>query len=140
MLKNKILVIAIALILAVPVFAEEAESAAQSVAQTENVESVINNNEVEQPEVKEENNNEAASTPYKEPISKKKIAKKFLLAMTGVVLSSLAIYICLSLYNKIREGFAAQNVSPADRKESLEEPQDFLDSIKTFLDKTHWGE
>ena len=77
------------------------------------------------------------SIDYKQPVSKRKIAKKFLLAMGGVTISSLALFILLSLYNKMRENFLNQ-IKTLDGKTSLEVPDDFENSIKTFLDQTSW--
>ena len=39
---------------------------------------------------------------YKQPVSKRKIAMKFIYAMCGVAVSSILLFVLLSLYNKIR--------------------------------------
>lgn len=75
--------------------------------------------------------------PYKQPVSKKKTIKKFLLAMLGVGLSSLIIYIGLTLYNKLRDGFTAKPVLP-NNQTSLTTPDTLNDAVKSFLEKTKW--
>lgn len=76
-------------------------------------------------------------TPYKQPVSKRKIAKKFLLAMGGVATSSLIIFLLLTLYNKVREGFVSGAKTP-DGEVSLETPEDLQGAVRAFLDKTDW--
>ncbi len=77
-------------------------------------------------------------TIYKQPISKRKIVKKFLAAMGGVVVSSLALFFLLTLYNRIREGYVSQTKS-VEGEPSLETPDDLNSAVKTFLDKTNWS-
>ena len=74
---------------------------------------------------------------YKEPIAKKKLFKKFFAAMGGVVISSLALFIILSLYNRAREKFL-NPVKTTEGETSLESPEDLNSAVKTFLDKTKW--
>ena len=74
---------------------------------------------------------------YKQPISKRKIAKKFLTAMFGVLVSSLVIFLGLSLYNKIREGFIPEIKTP-EGETPLKTPENIEEAVKTFLDKTKW--
>ena len=80
---------------------------------------------------------EAAPETFKQPISRRKIAKKFLAAMGCVALSSLLIFLILSLYNRIREKFLNQVKTP-DGETSLETPDDYESAVRTFLDKTNW--
>ena len=75
--------------------------------------------------------------PYKQPISKGKLFKKFLLAMFVTLLSSALLYLGLSMYNKIREGGAIQIKTP-DGETPLSSPKDFGDAVKIFLNKTKW--
>lgn len=77
------------------------------------------------------------SSSYKEPISKRKIVKKFLAAMGGVAISSFAIFFILSAYNRIREGFE-NSVKTLDNEVTLETPEDLKGAMKVFLDKTKW--
>ena len=75
---------------------------------------------------------------YKVPIEKKKIIKKFLVAMGAVVGSSLLIYFGLTAYNRVRENLLGQN-SMQIGESSLETPENIEDAVKTFLDKTNWS-
>ena len=81
---------------------------------------------------------EQEAITYKQPVSKRKIAKKFLLAMAGVAISSIILYLLLSLYNKIRAGFAGSQEIDTGKEPSLETPDNLIDAVKTFLDKTRW--
>lgn len=76
-------------------------------------------------------------TTYKQPVSKRKIAKKFLLAMGGVAASSLIIFLMLTVYNKVREGFSSGAKTP-DGEVSLETPDDLQGAVRAFLNKTDW--
>ncbi len=76
-------------------------------------------------------------TPYKQPVSKRKIAKKFLLAMGGVAASSCIIFLLLTLYNKVRESFVDGAKTP-EGEVSLETPDDLQGAVRAFLDKTDW--
>ena len=74
---------------------------------------------------------------YKQPISNRKIAKKFLLAMAGVAVSSFTIFFLLSVYNKIRSGFVNQVKTP-EGETSLKTPDDLDEAVKSFIKKTQW--
>ena len=78
------------------------------------------------------------ASPYKQPISKKKIAKKFLLAMGGVLISSILLYGGLSAYNRVRDD-VVKPVKTPDGETSLKTPNDMEEAVKTFLEKTKWG-
>ena len=75
---------------------------------------------------------------YKQPVSKRKIAKKFLLAMAGVAISSIILFVLLSIYNKIRAGFAGPSQVDTGKEPSLETPDNLTDAVRAFLDKTKW--
>lgn len=75
--------------------------------------------------------------PYKKPISKRKIIKKFLFAMFGVGISSFLIFFGLSLYNRVREKLFSQVKTP-EGETSLQTPDDLDGAVKTFLEKTNW--
>lgn len=80
------------------------------------------------------------SYAFKQPVSKKKIAKKFLLAMGGVGISSIILFLMLSMYNKLRESFKGGSIHPVQEGEApLETPDNLTDAVRTFLDKTRWG-
>lgn len=81
---------------------------------------------------------EEEQVDYKNPIDKKKIAKKFLMAMGAVAGSSFLIYFGLTAYNRVRENLLGSH--SADGVEtSLETPENLEDAVKTFLDKTNWS-
>ena len=75
---------------------------------------------------------------YKEPIGKKKLAKKFLVAMLCVAGTSMFLYVTLSLYNRIRDGVVSQGPIPPEGEKPLDAPCDLTDAVKTFVEKTHW--
>lgn len=77
-------------------------------------------------------------TQFKQPISKRKIAKKFLAAMGGVAASSFAIFFILSVYNRVRDGYITNNPNNSEEA-SLETPDNLNSAIKAFLDKTKWN-
>lgn len=81
---------------------------------------------------------ENAKTEYKQPISKRKIAKKFLAAMGGVGVSSFLIFFLLTLYNRVREQ-VLNPVKTPDGETSLRTPDDINNAVKTFLEKTDWS-
>jgi len=80
-----------------------------------------------------------APIEYKQPMSRKKLAKMFILAMAGVAVSSILLYVILTIYNKIRDSFINGSDSPAPQNEtSLTTPDNLTEAVKTFLDKTKW--
>ena len=74
---------------------------------------------------------------YDLPDSRKKIIKKFLAAMGGVGVSSFAIFVMLTAYNRIRERMS-NPTKTVEGDISLESPADIEDAVKVFLDKTRW--
>lgn len=120
-MKNKIFTILIATILLMPVSVQAVEDAdiVQDVATTQN--------EIET----------VTEDIYKQPVSKRKIAKKFLLAMSGVAISSITIFVMLTIYNRLRENFTAKR-DTSDEEISLETPEDIQSAVKSFLSKTDW--
>lgn len=135
MLKNKLLTLMLLLALCTPILAEEpinSDFSANTVnqeVQTETFEQIKANSSAAK---------EQEAITYKQPVSKRKIAKKFLLAMAGVAISSIILYLLLSLYNKIRAGFAGAQEIDTGKEPSLETPDNLIDAVKTFLDKTRW--
>ena len=75
----------------------------------------------------------SGSIPYKQPVSKRKVA------MGGVGISSILLFVTLSLYNKVRSSIieAAKEIPPKGET-SLVTPESLTDAIKTFLEKTKW--
>lgn len=70
----------------------------------------------------------------KEPVSKKKMAYKFLMAMLGVATSSVVLYVGLSAYNRFFSGQPSAVVG----LNSLRPPENFKDAVNVFLEKTDW--
>ena len=146
MLKNKIIAIILACMLLSPVIAEETDTAMpadeREILETvypQAAESEVVNNTEEATAQTEQKQIAEPQIPHKQPISKRKIAKKFLLAMLGVGISSVLIFGILTIYNKVREGFMTGEDLPEDKKvTSLETPDTLTDAVKTFLDKTKW--
>ena len=79
------------------------------------------------------------SSQYKQPTSKKKLAKKFIIAMLCVAGASVFIYITLNIYNKIRDGLTADTTIPPEGEKPLDAPSDITEAVKTFIEKTKWN-
>jgi len=136
-MKNRFFVILLGLMLLLPVSAEEMGNETLPLEDNNVYEEVsdsgdgISNNETliqsEIPQV----------LPHKQPVSKKKIIKKFLLAMLGVGASSILIFVSLSIYNKIKNGVVrSEYITNGDS--SLNTPDNITDAVKSFLEKTKW--
>ena len=136
MLKNKFFTILLALMFISPVLAEFEEISPESTL------TPIVHEDIEQRTVNQINEElpKLDVIPHKQPVSKKKIAKKFLLAMSGVGISSFLIFFILTIYNKIRDSIIKSTKEmTSDGKTSLVTPVNLTDAIKTFLDKTKWN-
>lgn len=128
MLKNKILTVFIALMLVSPVIAEETTGEALTpITETTQQESVA---QQELPPVD--------TIQYKQPVSKKKMAKKFLIGMGSVAVSSILLFLILTIYNKIRANILAPKTEQTQGETSLVSPENLTDAVKTFLDKTKY--
>ena len=121
-MKNKFFAIILSVVLLLPV-------AVWAVDSTLDAESVPVINQIDE-------DIDFVENDYKQPISKRKIAKKFLYAMAGVGVSSFAIFFMLTLYNRIRERYLQVNTLDGDT--SLETPEDMSSAVKVFLEKTRW--
>lgn len=140
-MKNKVIFIALALILSLPVSVQAVDEVIQEPVayeqqvpvETENLEEGV----VPQTTLSDEDK-DPESFPKPKPISKKQVAKKFLAAMFGVICSSLIIFFGLSIYNRIRENIKNQVKTP-EGTTPLATPDDMESAVKTFLDKTRWG-
>ena len=75
---------------------------------------------------------------FKTPYSKKKLAKKFIIAMLCVAGCSIFLYGTLTVYNKIRDGILSSEQTPPEGEKPLDTPSDLTEAIKTFMDKTMW--
>lgn len=128
---NKILTIILAIVLSLPIAVWAADSIEDTVTVQSETDFPVVNTLDDEVDIQED------EVQYKQPISKRKIAKKFLAAMAGVTLSSVAIFILLTVYNRFRERYLSAVKTP-DGEISLETPEDINSAIKTFLDKTKW--
>lgn len=137
LMKNKVFFIFLALILSLPVSVQAVDEA---IPEAETVESAMPETQTVDvpPVLNPEINLDPNSFPHREPISKKKIAKKFLLAMLGVAISSFAIYFILTLYNKVRETVLNPNKT-VEGETPLTTADDIDSAVKTFLEKTKWS-
>jgi len=135
MLKNRIFTILLMIILCMPVIAEPETTEAAIPLTPISQEAPLGSTA----ETTEETLPEADIIPYKQPAGKRKIAKKFLLAMSGVAISSILLYVILTIYNKIREGIieTAKEIPP-EGETSLVTPDNLTDAVKVFIEKTKW--
>ena len=78
------------------------------------------------------------SSTFKQPSSKKKLAKRFIIGMFSVLACSVFLYVILSVYNKIRNLVAFSASENKVDENSLETPTDLTEAVKTFIDKTKW--
>ena len=139
-MKNKIfgIIIAIMLLLPATVWAVDDMLLAEE-TQTPVAEEFVETQQLDEDTTVEESQmQETQASPYKQPIGKKKIVKKFLLAMGGVIFSSLLLYGGLTAYNRVRDGVVKPIKAP-DGETSLKTPSDTQEAVKTFLEKTNWG-
>ena len=60
------------------------------------------------------------------------------MAMGGVALSSILLFLILTLYNKIRTGFLAPKAEQTNGETSLVTPENLTDAVRIFLDKTKY--
>ena len=120
MLKNRLVILVLMLIMAAPVIAETPVLPEEIQSQELVQEPVIN------------------TVNYKQPVSKRKIAKKFLMAMGGVAVSSILLFVMLSLYNKIRDKVLMPETP--DNETSLVTPDNQTDAVRVFLEKTKWDD
>lgn len=145
MLRNRIFTILLALTLAMPITvnAEIFSEPLVNPAQEETLSPLPTDTQEETVEKLPPELNDPNSYAFKQPVSKKKIAKKFLLAMLGVTISSIVLFVLLSLYNKVRKTLidgasAVQKLSADNDETSLQTPESLTQAIKIFLDKTKW--
>lgn len=70
----------------------------------------------------------------KQPIGRRQVAMKFLLAMLGVAASSVVIFVMLSIYNKFMYG--SRNNTQNETDNDFKTPSNIKDAINIFLKKT----
>ena len=137
-MKNRIFTILLSVLLTLPMIAWAEDTVAiNETTESEAVE-ILEDGAIEQNDNEVISDSEAqVEQQYKQPLSKRKIAKKFLAAMGGVGLSSFAIFFLLTFYNRIRENYV-KPIKTLDGETSLETPNGLNNAIKTFLEKTDW--
>lgn len=153
MLKNKILTIVIALVLVAPtisvkdsidkvgthsLFPPYSVALAEGVEQTEENTENVGWEERERSHQIQQEEQDVSTIPYKQPVSKRKMAKKFLIGMGSVAVSSILLFLILTVYNKIRESILAPKQDQQTGETSLVTPESLTDAVKTFLNKTKY--
>ncbi len=141
---NKLFAILISCFLMFPALAIEQETgiAPQNTAALETISqedaTALNENGLR--EEIEDIQESAMPSPYKEPVSKKSLIKKLLMAMLCVGASSVFIYAVLSIYNKIRTKiyYDTEVPAPQENEKPLKAPMDLIDAIKSFIEHTNW--
>lgn len=129
---NKLFAILIMFSLSLPVLAIEEQEAGIEPQDNNAIEETIPN------DVLLPSKNQDVNTTYKQPMSKKKLAKKFIIAMLCVAGTSVFLYGTLSVYNKLKDGLLSQPAPPEGDK-PLDTPVDLTEAVKTFIDKTRWN-
>lgn len=138
---NKLFAILIMCSLSLPVIAIEGQEAETTPVSAEQLE-VLTTDEVN--ELNSQTVQETDAAPdvlpsrFKEPVSKKTLVKKFLIAMLCVVGTSIFLYVILSLYNKVRDVVTTSDPIPPEGEKPLDAPDDLTEAVKTFIDKTSW--
>ena len=125
---NKLFSIVLIMMLSMPVVL----SAVDDVAQNE-TESAPTVNMLDEDVVDDAGN----QVNYKTPLDKKKILKKFIVAMGAVAGSSFLIFFGLTAYNRVRERVLGHHIAE-NGEVSLESPQNYEEAVRVFLDKTNW--
>ena len=140
MMKSRILLIVISVFLLLPISASAEDNTVQYDEETQQaIENIVSTQQLDEDrlETSEEQVSQNVVSPYKQPISKKKLIKKFLIAMFGVAMSSLILYLGLTIYNKARDNFNGPVKTP-EGETPLETPYDLQGAVRSFLDKTEW--
>lgn len=78
---------------------------------------------------------QSVEMPSKKPMGKKQLALKFIMAMIGVGVSSVIIYVLLALYNKLMYG-GVTRMEPSEEDNNLKTPTNMKDALNIFLKKT----
>lgn len=128
---KKLFAILIMCSLSLPVLAIEEQEAGIEPQEQTVVEEVAENEVQPAPTLEPE-------STYKQPTSKKKLAKKFIIAMVCVVGTSIFLYGTLSIYNKMHD-LLVQGTTPSEGEKPLDAPTDLIEAVKTFVEKTKWN-
>ena len=134
-MKNRLFAIILTILLALPISVSAVNTDInEPVAISETIQT--EENSVLDQEVAEISDKELEET-YKQHVSIKKIAKKFIMAMLGVGISSFLIFFGLSIYNRVRESVLNEVKTP-EGETSLKTPEDLTSAVKLFIEKTMW--
>lgn len=139
-MKNRIIAIILVLFLSLPTIVSAVDEAAPATEEHAVVEDVVRNPQTLDEDLansEQQESNTIQANSYKKPISKRKLVKKFLLAMFSVAVSSFVLYFGLTMYNRIRTEILNEVKTP-DGETSLESPDDLTSAVNKFLDKTNW--
>ena len=134
-MKNRIFAIVLVILLSLPISVSAVDN--DLIPSVEQVETLP---ELENSVLEEELsqiNGDALSSDYKQPVSIKKITKKFGFAMLGVMVSSFLIFFGLTLYNRVRETILNKVKTP-EGETPLSTPENLTDAVRVFLEKTRW--
>lgn len=140
---KKLFAILIMCSLSVPVIAGDLEEAIVDTPNSANIEETAADNADEMNSSVQKETDTAVSeelpSKFKEPVSKKALAKKFIIAMLCVAGTSIFLYGSLSIYNKLKESLFLQANLPPEGETPLASPSDLSEAVKTFVDKTNWN-
>ena len=152
MLKNKIIITLIVFSLCIPVLAldetinstelQSSNSGIETVEQS-SILSEKNVKDADSPKVEKSGDavaltEESNIIPYKQPSSRKKILKMFLMAMLGVAGSAILLSAILSIYNRVVYGKESTRSELKRGESQLETPETINEAVKSFVDKTTW--
>lgn len=139
-MKNKFAIVLLGIFLLLPISVQAVADNIPADTESQAVEDIVQTQQLDEDIQQEPQENVLQSTdaPFKQPLSKRKLIKKFLLAMFAVVISSAALYAGLSLYNNIRGNFRPKTKT-SEGEITLETPNDIESAVKTFLEKTKWN-
>lgn len=133
-MKNRLFAIILTVLLTLPISVSAVDTVIpEPVAVSESIET--GEESVLEKELAEISNDEMEQAYT--PNSIKKIAKKFLMAMLGVGVSSFLIFFGLSVYNRVRETILNEVKTP-EGETSLKTPEDLTSAVKVFIEKTMW--
>ena len=140
---NKFFAVLIMCSLSLPVMAGDVEEVIVESPNSTEVEVVAedqNNGLIETIQQQNETSaSEELPSKFKEPVGKKTLVKKFIIAMLCVVGTSIFLYSSLSIYNKLRGILSLQANLPPEGETPLTPPSDLSEAVKTFVDKTNWN-
>ena len=139
---NKLFAILIICSLSIPVIAIEGTEAEMTPVSSEalTTEDVNELNNQTASEIDSMVEQDSLTSKFKEPVSKKTLIKKFIIAMLCVAGTSAFLYFALSIYNKLRNTLSEPAPMLSEGEKPLDAPVDLTDAVKSFVEKTKWTE